>query len=112
MLIEEALAQNNAPAQQSPFFSLILLSVVFIMFYWLLIRPQRKKQKEHEEMVRALKTGDEVVAAGGILGEIKEIHANYLRLKVTNNTELHVQRHAVNALLPKGTLKSYNKSST
>ena len=111
MLISESLAQSaNPPAQQGSWFSLVFLTFVFVMFYLLLIRPQRKKQKEHEEMVRALSKGDEVIAAGGLIGEIRDVQTHHVRLRLADQVEVHVQRYAVNAVLPKGTLKSYSKS--
>jgi preprotein translocase subunit YajC len=111
MLITDAIAQGTgAPAQQGSWFSLVFLTFVFIMFYLLLIRPQRKKQKEHEDMVRALEKGDEVIAAGGLIGEVKEVKDTYVCLRLADQVEVFVQRYSVNAILPKGTLKTYAKN--
>lgn len=109
LFIADALAQ--APAQGAPppgggLFSLLLLVVMFVAFYFLLIRPQAKRAKEHKAMVAALAKGDEVVTAGGVLGRISKLDDNYLSLEVAEGVEIKVQRQAVQAVLPKGTLKS------
>lgn len=109
MFINQALAQSGSTQQDGSWFSLIFLTFVFVLFYVLLIRPQRKKQKEHELMVQGLEKGDEVVAAGGLLGEISQIKRDYVRLRLSEKVEVRVQRHAVNAVLPRGTLKLINK---
>lgn len=110
MWIEQALAQGTAAQSQGEsWFSLLFLSFVFVLFYFLLIRPQRKKQKEHEMMVQGLEKGDEVIAAGGLYGEITHVSQDHVRLRLADNVEVRAQRYAVNALLPKGTLKISGK---
>ncbi len=109
LFIADALAQ--APAQGAPptgggMFSLLLLVVMFVAFYFLLIRPQAKRAKEHKAMVASLAKGDEVVTAGGVLGRISKLDDNYLLLEIADGVEIKVQRQAVQAVLPKGTLKS------
>lgn len=109
LFIADALAE--APAQGAPppgggLFSLLLLVVMFVVFYFLLIRPQAKRAKEHKALVAALAKGDEVVTAGGVLGRISKLDDNYLSLEVAEGVEIKVQRQAVQAVLPKGTLKS------
>jgi preprotein translocase subunit YajC len=79
---------------------------MFVLFYFLLIRPQAKRAKEHRTMVAALAKGDEVVAAAGVLGRIARLDENYVVLEVADGVEIRVQRHAVQAVLPKGTIKS------
>ncbi|HET7095894.1 MAG TPA: preprotein translocase subunit YajC [Casimicrobiaceae bacterium] len=78
---------------------------IFVVFYFLLIRPQQKKAKEAKAMLDALQKGDEVVTAGGILGKISKISDQYVTVEVADRTELTVQRGAISQLLPKGTIK-------
>jgi len=79
---------------------------IFVVFYFLLIRPQQKKAKEAKAMLDALQKGDEVVTAGGILGRISKINDQYVTVEVAEKTELTVQRGAISQLLPKGTIKA------
>jgi preprotein translocase subunit YajC len=79
---------------------------IFVVFYFLLIRPQQKKAKEAKAMLDALQKGDEVVTAGGILGRISKINDQYATVEVADKTELTVQRGAISQLLPKGTIKA------
>ena len=76
------------------------------MFWFILIRPQMKRAKEHKQMVEALEKGTEVVTAGGVVGRITKIADGYVTLEIAPNTEIVVQRQAVQTLLPKGTMKS------
>ena len=105
--ISQAHAQG---ASQQPaggeLFQLGFLVVLFVMFYFLAIRPQRKRQKEHQAMVAALAKGDEVVTSGGILGKVVRLDDHYVVLQVGDNMELKFQRVMVNAVLPKGTIKA------
>ncbi|UCH52419.1 MAG: preprotein translocase subunit YajC, partial [Pseudomonadota bacterium] len=82
--------------------------LMFVAFYFLLIRPQQKRAKEHKAMVAALGRGDEVVAAGGMLGRVTDLSENFVTLEVAENVQVKVQRQAVQTVLPKGTLKSTN----
>jgi preprotein translocase subunit YajC len=82
------------------------LGGLFVLFYVIAIRPQRKRQKEHAAMVAALAKGDEVVTTSGMLGKVIKLEENFVVLKVTDNVELKFQRNAVHAVLPKGTIKS------
>ena len=97
-------------AQQTPpeagIVQLVMLVGLFVFFYFIAIRPQRKRQKEHGEMVANLAKGDEVVTNSGILGKITKLEEDYLVLKVADNVELKFQKVAIHAVLPKGTLKS------
>jgi len=101
---------SNAYAQgaggQESLLSLLPLVLIFVVFYFLLIRPQTKRQKEHREMVDALKVGDEVTTAGGLLGKVTEVKDNFVRVELTDNVIVTVQRHTVSAVMPKGTIKS------
>lgn len=105
MIISPAYAQA-APAGGGGMESIILLLAMFAIMYFLLIRPQMKRAKEQRAMVEALQKGDEVVAAGGLVGRITKLSDQYLTLEVAPNTELVLQRNAVQVVLPKGTLKS------
>jgi len=86
--------------------SLAPLVLIFVVFYFLLIRPQSKRQKEHKEMVGNLSTGDEVTTAGGMLGKVTEVKDNFVKIQVADNVVVTVQKHTVGAVMPKGTIKS------
>ena len=108
MFIASAHAQSAGAggAGGAEIFNIIFLVGLFVLFYFIAIRPQRKRQKEHAEMVAALAKGDEVVTSSGILGRISSLDDNYMVLTVANNVDLKFQRVHVHAVLPKGTLKS------
>jgi preprotein translocase subunit YajC len=101
---------SNAYAQaggvSETMMSLAPLVLIFGVFYFLLIRPQNKKQKEHRELVAALQMGDEVTTAGGVLGKVTEVKDNFIKVEVANNVVVTVQKHTVSAVMPKGTIKS------
>ena len=86
--------------------SVFLIVAMFAVLYFLMIRPQMKRAKEHKTMVDALQKGDEVVTAGGVLGRINKVGDAHLTLEIAPNVEIQVQRGAVQAVLPKGSLKS------
>lgn len=104
IFFENAWAQGGATGGDS-FLSFLPLIIIFVVFYFLLIRPQSKKQKEHQEMISSLEVGNEVVTAGGVLGKIKEINDQYVQLQISENVIIKVQRHTIGALMPKGTIK-------
>ena len=103
--INNAYAQAAQPAGGGGV-SLIMMGLLFVVFYFFLIRPQLKQQKEHRQMVSELAKGDEVVTSGGMLGKIVKIGDNFLVLEVAANVEVKIQKHAVSATLPKGTIKT------
>lgn len=104
--ISDAMAQG-AGGQSGGTLELILpLLLMFGIFYFLLIRPQQKKAKEHKNMVEALGKGDEVITNGGLLAKITEVDENFLTCKISDNVEVKVQRHAITSVLPKGTIKN------
>jgi preprotein translocase subunit YajC len=105
MLISPAWAQG-APAQGGGIESLVLIILMFAVLYFLMIRPQMKRAKEHKTMIDALQKGDEVVAAGGVLGRISKLNENYVTLQVSEQVEIQIQRPAIQLVLPKGTLKN------
>ena len=105
MLISPAWAQGAA-APGGGMESFILIGLMFVVLYFLMIRPQMKRAKEHKTMIEALQKGDEVVTAGGLLGRISRINENYVTLEIADRVEIQVQRPAVQLVLPKGTLKN------
>ncbi len=106
--ISQAHAQSagQQPPPGGDLFQLGFLVLLFVLFYFLAIRPQRKRQKEHAEMVAALAKGDEVVTSGGILGKVVRLDDHYVVLQVGDNMELKFQRVMISAVLPKGTIKA------
>ena len=102
--IQDAWAQ--AEAAPDPLISFLPLILIFVVFYFLLIRPQNKRQKEHRELVSNLAVDDEVVTAGGVLGKVTEVSEQFLRIEVADGVQLRVQRHTIGAVMPKGTIKS------
>ena len=105
MFISSAYAQS-APAAggaESSLLSMLPLVLMFVVLYFIMIRPQMKKQKEHKAMIDALAKGDEVVIAGGVLGRISKMGESYVHVEVANGVELQVQRPSVVQVLPKGT---------
>ncbi len=106
MLINEAWAQSVSSPFGADIWSMLPIILMFVVLYFLMIRPQMKRAKEHKTMIDALQKGDEVVAAGGVLGRISKISENYITLQIASNVEIQVQRPAVQVLLPKGSIKS------
>ena len=104
-MISNAYAQAAAGGDAG-FMGLLPIVLMFVLLYFLMIRPQMKRAKEHKQMVEALQKGDEVVTSGGVLGRISEMGEAYVTLEIAPNTEISVQRGAVQTLLPKGTIKS------
>jgi preprotein translocase subunit YajC len=105
-LIPSAFAQAAGGGQPNAFVQLLPLVLIFVVFYFLLIRPQAKRAKEHKAMVAALGVGDEVVTSGGILGKITETGEQFLTIEVSEGVRVKVQRHTVGSVLPKGTIKN------
>ena len=108
MLITSAYAQaaGGGPFQGDTLLTFLPMVAIFVVFYFLLIRPQQKKAKEARAMLEALQKGDEIVTAGGVLGKISKIGEQYLTVEIASGTEIMVQRGAVAQLLPKGTIKA------
>lgn len=103
-LIQDAWAQQ-VPGATDPLISMLPFLLIFVVFYFLLIRPQNKRQKEHREMVAKLAVGDEVVTSGGLLGKVSRLSDQFVHLEVADGVTLKIQRHTVGAVLPKGTIK-------
>ena len=106
MFISSAYAQAAAGGStQDTLLGMLPLVLMFVVLYFVMIRPQMKKQKEHKAMVDALAKGDEVVAAGGMLGKVAKIGETYIGVELASGVEVQMQRSAVATVLPKGTVK-------
>ncbi|HCZ13621.1 MAG TPA: preprotein translocase subunit YajC [Candidatus Accumulibacter sp.] len=107
MLISTAHAQTAAAADPTGgFMQLLPIILMFVVLYFLMIRPQMKRAKEHKALIEALAKGDEVVTGGGIAGRISRVSDNFIALEIADAVEIQVQKQAVTLLLPKGTLKA------
>jgi len=107
VFISNAYAQAAAAGpDSSSLMSFLPIILMFVVLYFLMIRPQMKRQKEQKAMMEALAKGDEVVTAGGMLGKVSKVTDAYVTLEVANGTEIVVQKAAVSTLLPKGTIKA------
>ncbi len=109
--ISDAIAEAAATSaeQPDPLMSLILPIGLVVLFYFFLIRPQSKRQKEQRQMIADLQKGEEVITSGGILGKITDINDNFITLEIAGNVSLTVQKSAVQTIMPKGTIKEQNK---
>jgi preprotein translocase subunit YajC len=105
VLINQAWAQGTGVAGGG-MESMLLIVLMFVVLYFLMIRPQMKRAKEHKTMIEGLQKGDEVVTAGGVLGRISKLNENYVTLEIASNIEIQVQRPSVQLVLPKGTIKN------
>ena len=105
MFISSAYAQTAAGGTESQLFGLLPIVLMFVVLYFIMIRPQMKKQKEHKAMIEAIAKGDEVVIGGGVIGRVSKLGESFLHVEVANGVELQVQRGAVVQVLPKGTFK-------
>jgi len=109
VFISSAFAQTPPAASgsdmQSSLMSMLPLVLMFVVLYFVMIRPQMKKQKEHRAMIDALAKGDEVVTAGGVLGKVVKLGDSYVGLEISNAVEVQIQRSAVVQVLPKGSIK-------
>ena len=106
MIISPAYAQAGPGGSDGGLSTIIMFVVMGLIMYFLIFRPQQKKAKEHRSMVDALQKGDEVIAAGGLVGKITEVSDAYITMEVSPGTEIRAQKFSVQTLLPKGTMKS------
>ena len=106
LFVSNAFAQAANGGEPNPMITILMFAGLFGFMYFLIIRPQRKRQKEHNDLVGALGKGDEVVTTSGMLGKITKLEGDYVVLEVSNNLELKFQKVAVHAVLPKGTIKA------
>ena len=103
-LIASAYAQDASPS--GGLVSFLPLILIFAVFYFMLIRPQMKRAKEHKKLVSELSKGDEVVTNGGLLGKITDVSESFVTLELADNIKIKLQRHAVTNVMPKGTINS------
>ena len=104
--ISDAVAQTAQTGQQAGLFEAIFpFAILFVVFYFLLIRPQQKRAKEHQQMTNGLGKGDEVTTQGGLYGRIVEAGNDHVELQLADNVQVKVQRAAITAVMPKGTIK-------
>lgn len=107
--ISSAHAAEGAPADAGGgMFQLLMLVGIFVLFYFIAIRPNQKRQKEHKNMMDALSVGDEVATNGGILGKVTKVQESFVVLEVSESVELKFQKYAIHTVLPKGTIKAIN----
>lgn len=106
LLISDAHAQAATGAPASGLGSMLILPIMLVVFYFLLIRPQQKRAKEHQNMLSKLATGDEVVTAGGILGRVTEVGDSFVAVEIADGVRIKVQKSQITQLVPKGTYKS------
>lgn len=106
MFISQAWAQAGGSPQGGGIESMVLIVLMFGVLYFMMIRPQMKRAKEHKAMIEALQKGDEVISGGGILGRVTKISESYVTLEVAQGVEMVLQRSAVQVVLPKGTIKN------
>lgn len=98
-------AAAPATAQSDPLTSLMLPIGLIVLFYFFLIRPQSKRQKEHKAMVASVQKGEEVVTTGGLLGKVTQVGENFVTLEISKDACIHVQKNSIQAIMPKGTIK-------
>ncbi|MCU7881749.1 MAG: preprotein translocase subunit YajC [Candidatus Thiodiazotropha sp. (ex Lucinoma aequizonata)] len=103
--ISDALAEGPAAEQASAITGLLPLVIFGAVLYFLMIRPQVKRQKEHKKLVEALAKGDEIVTTGGMAGKISDLGENFLLVEISDGTEVKVRRQAIDSVLPKESLK-------
>ena len=106
MLISNAFAQSAPAGDAGGLMSFIPLILMFVVLYFIMIRPQMKRQKEMKAMLEALAAGDEVITVGGILGKVTAVKDQYITVEIVAGTEVQMQKAAITTVLPKGTLKS------
>ena len=104
VLISNAYAQSATASASQSLTSFLPLILMFAALYFIMIRPQMKRQKEHRKMLENLSKGDEIITSGGLAGHVVQVGDTFVTLKVSDTTEVNVQKSAVTTLLPKGTL--------
>ncbi len=104
--IGNAMAQSAGAGEPSLFASLIPLILIIVIFWFLLIRPQMKRNKEHRELVSGLSAGDEVITAGGLLGRLTQVGDSFVTVQLADKVEIRVQRGSIAQVVPKGTIDS------
>lgn len=106
MFISNAYAQAAGGAADGGLFSFLPIALMFVVLYFLMIRPQMKRQKEQKAMIDAITKNDEVITSGGLLGKVVKVADGYVTLEISAGVEVLVQKGAISALLPKGSIKA------
>lgn len=106
VFISTAYAQSAAASPDAGFMSFLPIILMFVVLYFVMIRPQMKRQKEQKSMIEALAKNNEVITAGGIIGKITKVSDNFVTVEVSDGVEIQVQKSAVTTLLPPGTIKN------
>ena len=106
MIISSAFAQGLPGSGDGGLFGFLPIILMFVLLYFLMIRPQMKRAKEQKRMIESLQKGDEVITAGGIVGKVSKLTDAYATVEIAPNVEITVQRSAISLMLPKGTIKS------
>ena len=106
MFISNAYAQAAGAAPESSFVSFLPIVLMFVVLYFVMIRPQMKRQKEQKAMMEALKKSDEVITAGGVIGKVVKVNEAFVTIEISNGVEMQVQKSAITTLLPTGTMKN------
>lgn len=105
-LISPAYAQQATGGAGSIWPTLIMVGLFFVFMYFMIIRPQMKRQKEHRQLLENLEKGNEVVTQGGVAGKVRELGENFIVLEVADNVQIRIQKQSVTSVVPKGTLES------
>ena len=109
-LFPEAMAaQAGAASGAPPYMDFLMIGAFVAVFYFLILRPQQKRAKDHKNLLASVANGDEVVTAGGLVGTVSKVEEQFVVCRVADNVELRIQKHAIAATLPTGTLKSLNE---
>ena len=105
--INDAMAQSAAAGAPPELLSqLMVFGGIFIIFYFLFIRPQNKKAKEHKELTENIGKGDEIVTSGGVLGKVSSLNENFVTIEIAKEVQVRIQRQAISTVMPKGTIKA------
>ncbi len=106
LFISNAHAEGASQGGGDPLQLVIMVAIFFAIMYFMIIRPQQKRAKEHRALLGGMSKGDEVVTSGGILGKVTNIGENFIEMKVSEGSTLKIQKHAIANVMPKGTMKS------
>ena len=104
-LISDAIAEGAPAASGGGYEMFIMIGIFFAIMYFMIIRPQQKKQKEHQKLVSSLSKGDEVVTTGGMMGKILKVGDNSIQVEVSEGVTIRLQKNSISSVLPKGSLK-------
>lgn len=105
LLISDAMAQSATPSPGGEYGMFIMIAIFFAIMYFMIIRPQQKRQKEHRKLIGSLAKGDEVVTSGGVMGKILKVGENSLTIEIAEGIAIKLQKGSISSVLPKGSLK-------